>query len=64
MLRNHKTLLTSLRYFYNNRNNWQRYNKNIPNVAEPLQLQKNFQVGDQSEFIYKNKIVFPKEYRP
>lgn len=64
MLRKNTTLLTPLRYFYNNRNNWQRYNKNIPLVTEPVQLQKEFKAGDKPEFIYKNKIVFPAEYKP
>jgi hypothetical protein len=64
MLRKNTTLLTPLRYFYNNRNNWQRYNKNIPLVTEPVQLQKDFKAGDKPEFIYRNKIVFPKDYKP
>ncbi len=34
MLRKQTALLSSIRYFYNNRNNWQRYNKNIPLETE------------------------------
>jgi hypothetical protein len=60
MLRKQTALLSSIRYFYNNRNNWQRYNKNIPLETEELTLKKDFQVGDKAEFIYKNNIIFPK----
>ncbi len=34
MMRKQTSLLTSIRYLYNNRNNWQRYNKNIPIITE------------------------------
>lgn len=47
MIQVNKSLTTSLRFFYNNRNNWRRYNKNIPNPTETVQLQKSFQPGDQ-----------------
>ncbi len=40
MLHNHKTLFTPLRYFYNNRNSWQRYNKHAMPETEPLDLKK------------------------
>ena len=48
MLRKQTALLSSIRYFYNNRNNWQRYNKNIPLETEELVLQKDFKVGDKA----------------
>lgn len=64
MIQVNKSLTTSLRFFYNNRNTWRRYNKSIPNPTEPVQLQKEFQVGDKPEVLYKNKLIFPKEYRP
>ena len=56
----HNSLLTSIRYLYNNRNNWQRYNKNIPIITEQVKLKDTFQPGDKAEFIYKNNIIFPK----
>jgi hypothetical protein len=40
MLRKQTALLSSIRYFYNNRNNWQRYQKNIPLVTEEQHFQK------------------------
>ena len=52
------------RYSYNNYNNWRRYYKNSPLQAEPKQWKKSFQAGDEAEFSYDNKIIWPDSYKP
>ena len=53
-----------LRFNYNNFNNWRRYRKNYPVQAEQKEWKKDFKEGDQAEFAYDNKILWPEGYKP
>ena len=53
-----------LRCNYNNYNNWRRYHKNSPVQAEQKVWKKDFQQGDEAEFAYDNKVIWPDAYKP
>jgi len=56
--------LKTLRFNYNNFNNWRRYNKSAPLQAEQKVFKKEFKPGEEAEFSYDNKIAWPAEYKP
>ena len=64
MLRTASSLTRTVRFGYNNFNNWRRYFKNHPLQGEPQQLKQDFKAGDQAEFVYDSKVVWPEEYKP
>ena len=59
MLRSVSSLTRSVRFGYNNFNNWRRYYKNSPLQGEPKDFKSEFAVGDQAEFAYDNKVAWP-----
>jgi hypothetical protein len=64
MLRTTSALTKTLRFNYNNFNNWRRYYKNFPIQSEQKIFKKEFNEGDQAEFAYDNKVAWPAEYKP
>lgn len=56
--------LTTLRFNYNNYNNWRRYFKNYPIQSEQKLWKKDFKEGDQPEFSYDSNIAWPDKYKP
>lgn len=64
MLRSASKLLNTIKYGYNNNNNWRRYQKNFPLQAEPTNFKKEFKAGDKAEFAYGANVAWPKEYKP
>jgi hypothetical protein len=53
-----------LRFNYNNYNNWRRFYKNYEPQTEPVAWKRDFKEGDQAEFAYNTKVVWPDNYRP
>lgn len=64
MLRSVASLTRTVRFGYNNFNNWRRYYKNSPLEAEPKELKAEFKAGDQPEFMYDSNVKWPEEYKP
>jgi hypothetical protein len=56
--------LRTIRFNYNNFNNWRRYYKNAPIQSEQKLFKKEFKEGDQPEFAYDSNIAWPDEYKP
>ena len=64
MLRTTSSLLRTVRFDYNNFNNWRRYHKNFPLQSEQKVFKRDFKEGDQPEFAYDSNIAWPEEYKP
>ena len=64
MLRTSNSIIKTVRFNYNNFNNWRRYHKNFPIQSEQKIFKREFKEGDKPEFIYDSNIAWPQEYKP
>ena len=54
-----KSTQRALRFSYNNYNNWRRFSLNSSIQAEQKVWKKDFKEGDEAEFAYDNKVMWP-----
>lgn len=52
-------LQKTIRFNYNNFNNWRRYFKNHPIQSVPKVFKRNFEAGEQPEFAYDSNVAWP-----
>lgn len=48
MIKIGRSLTKSLKYFYNNKNDWRRFSKRMPLAADELKLKTHFKTGDHA----------------